>query len=104
MRGRNSVEEGIPIAVIDATSNLSTEIFLQQVRCQVTAYVVKDNDNLQEGVAQTTTFEEFLQQQVTDLFLTTGCRIDWKGGIRIHCRQKLDLSYGRLILTALLRC
>lgn len=53
-------ENDIPIAVIDATSNHKDKITLQHLRCQATAYMVEDNDNLQKGTARVPTLENLL--------------------------------------------
>lgn len=53
------MEVDILIVVIDVTSHHNDEIPIQQVSCHATTYIVGDNDNLQDGAANATTFEKF---------------------------------------------
>lgn len=62
------IEDEIPIAVIDTTSNAKSKITLQLVYCQSETYVVKDNEYLQEGAVSAPTIEEYLRQLAMEPF------------------------------------
>lgn len=64
----SSIKDNVPIAVIDATFSHSFEKASYRVCFQATDYVVEANDNVQEGVVNVPTFEDFLQEQATDPF------------------------------------
>lgn len=52
--------DGIPIAVIDATSNTKDDVTLQHACQQAVAHVVEDNDDFKERVGSTPNLENFL--------------------------------------------
>lgn len=63
---------------IDANSNHNDKKTLQDVRCQATAYVIEDKENVQEGARNAPTFELSIKQHATDPFRQQAAAEVWK--------------------------
>lgn len=62
------IEDEIPIALIESTSEQDEGIIFQRLSWFETVFVVVINNTLDKGAADPYTFEEILQRQATDRF------------------------------------